>query len=360
MANDSDDNEVTILIDGREFTEWASVDIDLHLDAFSSVSFNAPFEPEHQDFRDTFRPFSFKPVEVLVRDRSKRGSKAKRIFNGTLVGVTPETEADKSMASVTCYALPGVLQDCNGPATALPAEFKGVKFEQVAQAVAGAFDLNVVMRADFGGPFEKVKLDAEAKLFDFLSELARQRGGVLSNTEDGDLLCWQSVEPGSPVARLFDDQPPLSKVTATFNPQDYFSEITGFAETKKNHKGSKYTVKNPRLTGVMRPLSVTLPDLKPSEVPGATRAKLSRMFANMASYALDIATWRDQAGELWAPNTTLKLKAPTAMVYRESEFLVRSVSLHQEAGTSTAAVGVVLPGAFNILGEPPDALPWEE
>jgi prophage tail gpP-like protein len=358
MANESDDNEVTILIDGHEFTSWASVDIDLHLDAFSSVGFTAPFEPEHRDFRDTFRPFSFKPVEVLIRDCSKRGSKPQRVFSGTLVGVTPESDAGKSMVAVTCYALPGVLQDCNLDLAEFPTEFKGLRLSDIANRITYPFNLFVESTLDDGEKFEKVQLDPEQTPFDFLSDLARQRNLVIGNTADGNVKIWQSVAPGRPVARLSDDEPPVTRVAASFNPQDYFSHITGFCEGKKHHKGSKYTVPNPRLPGVIRPRTFTFPDVTPAGLMGATRAKLSRMFGNMASYAVDVATWRDPQGDLWEPNTTLKLTAPTAMVYRESEFLIRSVSLHQEAGVSTATHGLVLPGAFS--GEPPDTLPWEE
>jgi prophage tail gpP-like protein len=38
------------------------------------------------------------------------------------------------------------------------------------------------------------------------------------------------------------------------------------------------------------------------------------MFGNMAAYTLTVASWRDDAGKLWEPNTTVTLIAPGAMV----------------------------------------------
>lgn len=83
------------------------------------------------------------------------------------------------------------------------------------------------------------------------------------------------------------------------------------------------------------------------------------MFGNMVSYVVEgIPTWRDPKGNLWRPNTTITLKAPEAMIYRETEFLIRNVTLRQDAQSKTATLGLVLPGAFS--GETPSRLPFEE
>jgi prophage tail gpP-like protein len=82
------------------------------------------------------------------------------------------------------------------------------------------------------------------------------------------------------------------------------------------------------------------------------------MFANAAAYTVDVATWRDPKGSLWKPNTTLTLFAPDAMVYSEYELLVRTVTLKQSKESTTATLGLVLPGVFS--GEIPTALPWND
>jgi prophage tail gpP-like protein len=82
------------------------------------------------------------------------------------------------------------------------------------------------------------------------------------------------------------------------------------------------------------------------------------MFASMAAYTVEnLPTWRDPRGQLWAPNTTLRLIAPSAMIYTEQEFLIRDVVLRQDDESLTASLGLALPGAFS--GETPESLPWD-
>lgn len=341
---------VGVKIDGQEFTGWSSIDIHLAMDNFSTVEFTAPFEPRSQAFRAIFRPFTFKPLEVTID--------GDQLFKGVLVGINPEGEANSNTVSVTAYSLPGPLADCNEPARALPLEFKNLGLRAIAEQLAKPFGINVEFRADEGAPFKKVKLNVDQQVNDFLSELARMRNLVVANTPDGKLLCWRSVDPGHPVARLKDDQPPLTKVSAAFSPQDYYSEITGFGRHRRHHRGQKYTERNPFLMNVLRPLSFTLDNTEKGDAVQAVRAKLGRMFANMAAWTADLATWRDPKGELWKPNTTLLIDAPSAMIYTETELLTRVVSLHQDEKVSSAKLQLVLPGSFS--GEIPKHLPWED
>ena len=88
------------------------------------------------------------------------------------------------------------------------------------------------------------------------------------------------------------------------------------------------------------------------------RAALGRMVGGVVTYTVDeLPAWRDPRGELWQPNTTLSLIAPEAMIYRETELVVRSVRLHQTPDGETTSLGLVLPGTFG--GALPEALPWD-
>jgi prophage tail gpP-like protein len=343
---------VSLEIEGTKFEHWSELELTLSIDTFSTCAFKAPFEPERAEFRRLFRPFAFSPIKIRVGNQV--------LFTGTMVGVHPSQDASRSEVDITGYALPAVLDDCNAPGDSVPHEFKKLDLRAIALALAGPFGIGVKFEASPGKTFAKAKLDEDKTIFAFLTELAQQRGLVLSNTSDGVLLCWQSVEAGNPVAVInVDGEQPFPKVSSSFNPQDYFSQITGFGRSKRNRRGNQHTEKNPWLPGVLRPNTYKVPDSDPADIPEATRAQLGRMFANMATFTLeDVPTWRDPQGELWQPNTTLKLTAPSCMIYRETEFLIRDVVFRQTPETETASLTLVLPGAFS--GKLPDDLPWDE
>ena len=336
---------------GRKFRFWESAEIRLALDSFSTVGFTAPFAYDDPHHREAFRPFSYRGVEVSISDEL--------VFNGTMVGISPSGDAEKSVVAVTAYALPAVLEDCTEPATALPLEFNGLSLKDIARALVKPWALGVDVGADSGTPFDRVALESDQSPHALLADLARQRGLVLSNTADGKLLCWRSINTATePVARLRYGDRPLLSISTQFSPQEYFSQLTGLAKTKGGADGSQYTARNPWLSAVLRPKTFKLDDTDDADVVAATKAKLGRMFANAVTWTVEVPTWRDPSGKLWAPNTLVTLHAPPVMVYRESTLLLRAVTFKQDAESFTATLELVLPGAFS--GESPETLPWLE
>lgn len=345
----SSQNEVALLIDGVRFRGWSGLRLRRSLDTMDALEFFAPFDSSSAEVRDTFRPFSFKPLVLTV------GGSA--LFTGTLVGVVPVVDATRKAVKVSGYSVPGVLEDCTAPASRYPVEFNKQALPAIARALAEPFGLAVSFTAPPGAAFERVALNPHQSVLSFLSDLARQRGFILSSTTDGALLFQRSAAASRPVASLRQGASPVVSVTSQFHPQRYYSHVTGLAPELVGAAGSQYTVKNPHVSGAVRPLVFTSPDVQGGDIETAVAAKAARMFGNMASYKIQVDTWRDSAGALWAPNTTVSLEAPDAMVYGPYDFLVRSVDFHRDSGGETAALDVVMPGAFS--GEIPGRLPWE-
>jgi len=349
LAPADNEDEVAILIDGQRFRFWDAVTITRGLDTMDTVEFGAPFEPDTPGFRETFRPFSFKPVDIMVGGDS--------LFTGTMVAVNPVLENKQRTVAVSGYSLPGVLQDCTAPASSYPLEFNGQGLQEIAKTMAGPFGIAVEFEAGQGAIFDRVASEPGKKVLAFLAELAKQRNLVIGNTPRGALVFRRSVGVGNPVARLQEGSSPVLSVSPFFNPQQYYSHITGIEPAIVGLPGSQFTVKNPNLEGIVRPLAFNTPDTLDADLNAAVSAKVGRMFGNMAGYAVRVATWRDPQGTLWAPNTTLTLLAPGAMIYNEFEFVIRSIQFERAAKTNTAVLDLVIPGAFS--GQVPEALPWD-
>lgn len=338
---------------GSYFGYWSGVEIKRSIDTYSSVKFDAPFEPERKEFRKMFRPFTFPKLEVLIN--------LETIVTGFVLDVEPELSPEFRKLNVTGYAKPAVLHDCMLPPDAFGKglEFKKLSLRSIAERIGAPFTITSDFRDEDSTPFDKVKLEIDKKLQEFLVDLAKQRSRVLTDTPAGELLCWQSVEPGNPVASFVEGVQPLTKVSAKFSPQEYYSEITGFGKKKRARGEARWTALNHWLEAPRRSHTFKLEDSERADVPTATLAKLGRMFASILEVEItDLPGWRDPQGNLWQPNTTLKLTSPSAMIYRESEFLIRDVVFRQTPETETTSLTLVLPGAFS--GKLPDDLPWDE
>jgi len=350
MFTAPDPEEISISIEGETFRHWTEIEISVAFDGHASVSFSAPFEPDEIEFRETFRPFSFKEIEVLLGGDP--------LFSGTMIDVAPQVTAASRSVSVTAYSRAAVLAEVNVPAEFHPIEFNGLDLNQITEKLVAPFGLKLALgSASVGAKFERVALEPKDKIQEFLSDLAKQRGLVLGSDEFGDVIFRRSSAFGLPVAKLSDNQSPVVSVSPTFSPQSYFSEVTCLAKAKGGRGGSKYTAQNSYLLGVLRPSVIELDDTDPGDIEIATAARMGRMFGNMASYDIGLCTWFTPLGELYWPDDRIRLTAPGAMIYSDTELLVRAVKFSQSADQSrTASLTCCLPGAFS--GEEPDGLPW--
>lgn len=342
-------DEVAIFINGVRFRFWGTVSITHTIDNMSTVQFTAPFEHDIPDFREKFRPMSFAPVTITI------GGEV--FFKGVMLTPDPVLGTKERTVSVSCYALPGVLNDCTSPASAFPLEFNEMGLQEIATALVAPFGLGVEFQADQGAPFERVANESVQSVLTFLITLAKQRNIIMSNTKDGKLLFWQSVNSGVPAAVLEQGSAPVTDVTPYFNPQQYYSDITGIESVEVGADGSQFTVKNPKLQGVVRPSTFVAPDVEGGDVKQAVDAKIGHMFGNMVTYSVSVSTWRTPKGDLWTPNTIIKLLAPGAMIYNAYDFVVRNVVFTTEGASRTAVLELVMPGAFS--GQIPETLPWD-
>lgn len=340
--------DVALTIDGAYWRSWGDLEIKRAIDAVSTFSFGAPFEPERAAFRSTFKPFTFKPLKLETNGED--------LLTGVLVGVEPSIDAERREVAVSGYSKPGVLGDVCMPAHTFPVAYDGMKLSQIAKVICDEFALDLVVEGSDGAPFDRTAMEPTQSPFAFLAELAKQRSMVISDTPSGALRIWQPPTSGSAVVRLKEGTPPLVAMSPSYQPQAYFSEITGLKNANAGRAGGRHTEPNP-LTTSKRPHSFTVEDADKGDVPAATKAKLARMFGNMFTVTVDVPTWRDPSGALWEPNAFVNLEAPGAMIYTPTDFIIREVTLRQNAENISASLALVLPGAFS--GGIPTRFPWD-
>lgn len=335
----SDETAIKI---SRRVRFWESYSLRLKLDGIAEFRFSAPFVTD-------FTPFSYDDCEVTVGGRT--------VFTGTIVVVDPVIESDRKSLSIAGYSLPGVLADCTVSAKQYPVEFFKQDLATIARTLCDPFGIGVVFEAGASTAFDKVAIPATMKIYDFLADLARQKGLVLSTDERGKLVFRKSDGFERPVAVLAQGDEPLLSVVPQFNPQQYYSSITGVSTVKIGKPGESYTVNNARLKGVNRPFTYQVTDLDAGDLRQTVEAKAGRMFANSVSYTAEVNTWADPVGARWEPGTFIKLSAPDALILTSYTFLIRAVTFSAMPNRRTAMLDLVIPGAFS--GEIPRSMPWD-
>ena len=342
-------NECALKINGQRFRFWDTARLIRAIDTLDSMEFTAPFDPNDARQRAAFKPFTYPQVEFEVNGG--------RVFNGVSLGPLPSVDSESKSIQIGGYARAGVLSDCNIPVSAFPLEFNNAGLGQIAEKIAGFFGIGVTFTADAGATFDRVACLYDQRALDFLADLAKQRGLVIGNDVNGDLVFRTADTGTATVTQLEEGRAPLSSVSVFFDHQQYYSHVTGIEPVVVGATGSKYTVTNARLAGIIRPYTFKVADAVGGDVQPAAEAKMGRMFANMASYSVNVTTWRDAAGRLWEPGATVSLFAPSAMVYTPYSFVIRSAVFERDAGSERATLDLILPGSF--AGKIPEALPWD-
>lgn len=337
--------------DGRRFGEWSEIELSLGIDSYRCASLTGPFDPERKEMREAFEPLAFPAVTIEIGEEL--------FLTGKVQDVSPSVDATQASVGVTAYSAPFWLTEICAPPDLLPLEFNGVDLKVIAQRLAGgALGLTVAVEGKPGAKFFRVKCQPDEDLHGFLAELALQRGFVVADTAAGGLLFRSEGATGSPVARI--EGQPLGKVTAQFQPGRWFSHITGRALKRAGaQNGSRYTQANALYRGSSpRHHCASAGDTGSADVPRATKAMVGRMVASAATYTVeDLPTWRDPKGKLWQPNTTIRITAPGAMIYSETELLIRHIKFRQRGDEESATLELVLPGSFG--GTLPKKLPWD-
>ena len=340
---------VTISIDGAAFFGWTQVGVTRSMDSFSSFIFESIWNPGDRTHRRAFQPFQFR--DVVIADG------ADVLLTGTLLDATPAVEDKSSKITVSGYSLPGVLNDCTAPASALPLEGDRQTLGGVASQLLTLFGLQLDM-PDPGPAFDREAIAPEDKVLDYLTRLAGQRNKIITDTPQGACRIYSETAT-PPVATLRPGD--FESIAPRFQGQDYYSSITGRAPTSfqgvEDEPGSVFTAQNPKLRGRARPYTFKATETEAGTLPEATRAKLGRMHANAVEYIVAVNSWRTDSGRLWAPGDRVIVYAPDVMIYSHYTFLIREVRYSMDATTKTAELTLVLPGAFN--GAVPEHMPWE-
>jgi prophage tail gpP-like protein/phage tail protein X len=346
----TDGDQVVVIVAGVKFQYWNEILITRSIDAPPAIELSAVWEPSNKQIRDVFRPFSFKPIDIFLG--------GKKLFTGDMTTATPSTRNDGSTITASAQGKTAILSDCTPPASAFPLAFDDQSLDTIAAALLSPLGIAVQFEASAGAPFERVELQIGDQLMALIVKLAKQRGVVIGETVNGAALFTKADSAAAPVAVLSADAPPVLQIDAQFNPQNYYSHITAVAPTIVGLKGEQVTVRNPYLTNILRPYTFEADDSGNETLQEIAEAKAGRMFANMVSWSVKLATWYKPNGSTWQPGERVKLSGDTAMIYRPTEFLIRSVTLAQNENSRTATLNLVLPGAF--AGVIPENLPWEE
>lgn len=344
--------DLALYVDGVKFTGFTGYTVTSAVDTFDAFSFSSLWDSSNKKCRDIFRPFTYKSCAVYYD--------SELIFQGVLLPAVPSVSDNGNTITVQGYPKCGILSDSCLPDSLYPPEYDGLDLKAIAETVAEPFGVTVLCKCDVGAAFEKVEIQPESKILEFLKKLAEQRGVFLSNAQDGSLLLWKPEE--EKVSATFKEgDVPFVSCTPTFDGQNMYSHVIGFSKVTGGADAEKYCYENELLqkAGVLRVYAKTIDDADAGSLENATKATAGRMFANSVKYELTVSGHRDKGGKLYRKNMCVSVYVPDAEIYRETKFQVDEVTMtRSDSDGEKTKFSLVLPGARD--GKLPEVFPWEE
>lgn len=345
------EQDVAIVIDGKKFVGFTGYELNLSYDSFDTFSFSAPYNYALKELKNAIMPFLFKKCEIYYN-----GS---LVFTGRLLTPDPKLESGSSEICLQGYPLCGVLNDCSMLPSQFPLQFEGLNIKQIAEKIIEPYKVGVVVRGDVGAEFEDVSCEMTDNVLPFLTKLLKQRNMLFTNDEKGRLVLFSAKEKKAEVS-FCEGEAPLLSVSSKFNAQNFYSHITGFTKTGSDKDSLSYTFKNKYLInkGVMRYHSVKIDDAKTqNDLEKAVKAQAGRMFADCVSYDLSCEGHLLFNDVLCKKSLTVCVKAPSAMILRDTNFLARNIKIVRGSDGKHTEMSLVFPSSYS--DKVVERLPWE-
>lgn len=327
-------------IGGNTYRKFNGFTVLLTYDSVASAfSFSAYFNPENKDHKELFKPCSYKSCTV------EHGGE--RLLSGTILGHRFIQEPTAKLATLSGYSRAGVLEDCQIPVDLYPLQSDGLTLKELAEKLCEPFNISVVVSESVKElaeeTFDSTTADPKQTIKAYLSELAAQKGIILSHTPFGNIILTKANTTGKPIAH-FDGGIGNTSVELSVNGQAMHDTITviGQASTDTDN-ASEDSVINP-FVAVKRPKVAVQSSGTDNNTQQAARALLSEEMKNIQ---VKITTDRWEIdGKVIKPNNIITVTAPDAYLFGRVRLFVQSVSLSGNETANTATLSCVLPSVF--------------
>lgn len=343
-----DPGDLVIRIDGLRIGTFGDFELAMSIDAVSKCAFTVPNEPET---RAIFVPLRSQRITI--------DHFGERLFTGRCESPRLNNEPSLKILEISCYSTPGVLERSTPSIEKFPLEWKHALLEQITNDLCLEHGISVNYETPTTARFKRVDIDPGRGTLEFISELAGQRGVLVSDNSNGELLLHRGRSSGEVVSYLEKGKHPTESVTVTIDESRYYSSVTGIvpAKSRRGKIGAKFTVKNPHATDIVRAFTFDAKDIDKGELEHATNSVAGRMFAEIVSCIAEVCTWNNDRGEVYRPGQLVALSSDEDFIGEPYKFQISMVTLKRAAGIQTAFLNLSLPGVYS--GEIPEKLPWQ-
>lgn len=354
------DNPLAIYIEGKQYNP-ISASIVRTFDTCAD-GWTASFRDDIRDkqwipYRSVFRPYSFAKAEVFINNRSTGES---IIYGSNLVGDSAKGEVTAEGFSPSVDIVDSVAEP--------PYEGNNVTLEQWTRKLIKPFGLTfsttecdqVAWRKVNAKKIKRIKIGAEEKVFEHLSDRYRREGFVLSNSFSANLMVRSApaliTQPQ--IVDQFVDRAELGGVpvwefNSSFNARDRFRVTIAKGKGRLKHYKDKFIDSSvPR----NRRQLITLSSTEEGDMSTAAKSRARKAIEEALTIEIPVRGWYSRDGVLYEPGQYVLYKSERLFLNKGVVLLIRKVVYVQEGSSRQCRLSLIPPTVYSEDEEVDD--PW--
>ena len=297
------------------------------------------WDPDNAEQAELFKPYSYAPASVYLG--------GKHVHDGILYDLEPELTEDSRAMVLKGWSGTADMIDSNIPARYY--EQRKITLEDRARQLLEPHGYRVIFELEEDEAFKKVTAKQSDTVFNHLSGLARQRGGLITVTKDGDVLITKAADT-APVCTLTEDTAPLDGIKVRYSGRKRYNVYKAISRTpgrkKRSRKESKYAVAKDEEVPRSRFKTFNADDSSIGNLQEAADWQRNKQIAEAYAISLDVSSWYKPGGGLWTPNEVITVYSKTALLPAGVNLLVQGVEFELGTKGAIARLDVIPPEAY--------------
>ena len=314
-----------LLLNNQTYINFTDYGIDLYYNtiastfAFSSLS----------DI--ILNPFGYDEVKIFDDNDNL-------ILTGTVTGFNKKETVKPTLTAFGGYSLTGILDDVSVP---YPLQTDGLSLQKIAENLLKKFNIKMVVDQSASAlmkkSFEKSTASNGQTVANYLTELAAQKGIVITHNSLGELLFTKVNYSAKKTYAYFDNS---QEIEMSINSQGMHSDIKIVRQASKdNENAGEYDIKNPYVTKY-RPVTRQLSSGDIYSLKEAARYELGKELMNI-NFSISGTKTFIPAGEV------VEIKSDRLGIKNYTKCIVISSSIKGSAKTETYDLKLQLLDCFS-------------
>lgn len=335
-------NMLQLKINNQIYSGWTGARITRGLKQVASTFYLTVTDKwEHSEWQ--IRPFD--ECEIVYNDQL--------IISGYIDNVSVSHDAEQHSVTVEGRSKTADLVDCSAPSK----QYKNSTLLSIAKAIASPFNINVKSDIEEGEQFSIWKADEGVSAFEALDKLARLRGVLLTDTQNGDLLITKASIINAPGRLELGKN--IKSATASFNAKDRFSRYTlkgqqhGSDTVNPTQAAHVNATADDKTVSRYRPLIINAEEQV--DLLSAKRRvnweKNTRIGLSLSS-SITVVGWEIE-GQLWQPNRLVKIT--DKLIGLDAKLLIISITYSLDENGTLATMD--LQPKESMLSDPTEQKP---